>query len=335
MTHEFKQIVAIAYSKRHQKHVLATVVALDGSSYRKPGVQMLLSEDGSMTGALSGGCVEKEVLFQAKTVFETDLPKIFSYDGSFRLGCKGILYILLEPFSLTESTYELIQEEFSTRNPILMHSYYEKEFIQNPNFGSLLKLTNSSILTFRTDFVPDQNLSHFSQTLVPIPQLILFGVEHDAVALCKAASLLGWEVLLVASPANPKVLSHFSGAKQLSYLNPEMPFDFTIDSHTAVVLMSHNYSRDLRFLLRLENSKAFYVGILGSAQRREQLLHDVMEHHPEVFLDFMESIYSPAGINIGAVSPQEIAISILSEIIAIRHNKDVPSLRHQQGSIHQ
>ncbi len=83
---------------RVNKAVLASVVALEGSSYRRPGVRMLLLEDGHMTGAVSGGCVEKEIFRQSESVFRTGIPKMMTYDGRYRLGCEGILYILLEPF---------------------------------------------------------------------------------------------------------------------------------------------------------------------------------------------------------------------------------------------
>lgn len=334
MTHEFKQLVEVAYQNPHLKHVLATVVALDGSSYRKPGVQMLLSSDGTVTGAVSGGCVEKEVQLQAESVFESQISKVMTYDGSYRLGCKGVLYILLEPFSVTKSRYELVQEAFKERNSLLMTSYFAKEYSISPRFGSILKLTNKQVLSFRDDFVIDETIAHFSQTFSALSQLVIVGAEHDAVALCKASSQLGWEVRIIASPRDPKGIEFFTGATQISYLDPQMPIDFKIDSHTAVVLMNHNYARDFHFLLTLQKQNPFYIGILGSAQRREQILHDLFEYNSDLALEFIDAVYSPAGINIGAITPQEIAISILSEIIAVKHNKEVPSLRFRMGSIH-
>ena len=103
MTHEFKQIVeaTLLNQTSNIKSVLATVVDLDGSSYRHPGVRMLLSSNGDMVGAVSGGCVEKEVLQRAQSVFKTGKSKIMTYDGRYRLGCEGVLYILLEPFEVS------------------------------------------------------------------------------------------------------------------------------------------------------------------------------------------------------------------------------------------
>ena len=105
MTHEFKNIVNafVEGKKNGLKSVLVTVVDLDGSSYRKPGVRMLVLENDKMIGAMSGGCVEKEILRQAKSVFETGKAKVFTYDGRFRLGCEGVIYILLETFNPDEA----------------------------------------------------------------------------------------------------------------------------------------------------------------------------------------------------------------------------------------
>ncbi|MFC5683251.1 XdhC family protein [Flavobacterium sp. MAHUQ-51] len=334
MTHEFKLLVEVAYGNQHIKHVLATVVNLDGSSYRKPGVQMLISEDGAIAGAVSGGCVEKEVQFQALRVFETQVPKVITYDGSFRLGCKGTLYILIEPFSISDVTYKLIQKELKARKTLEITSFFEKEYTESGCFGSVLKISSNQELTFREKYIPNKNLSQFKQVLTAISQLVIFGAEHDAVALSNMAVQMGWEVRIVTSPRDSRGIEIFLGANQISYLDPEMPFDFIIDEQTAVVLMNHNYARDLHFLLNLQKQNAFYIGILGSAQRREKLMHDLIEYNSELVLNFMETIYSPAGINIGAITPQEIAISIISEILAIKNKKEVPSLRHLMGQIH-
>ncbi|MGY8911333.1 MAG: XdhC family protein [Flavobacteriales bacterium] len=102
MMYEFKEIInqAVINQQKGLKNVLASVVYLEGSSYRKPGVRMLISEDLNSVGAVSGGCVEKEIIHRANTVFKDNQPKIITYDGRYRLGCEGILYILIEPFSI-------------------------------------------------------------------------------------------------------------------------------------------------------------------------------------------------------------------------------------------
>ena len=112
MTHEFKDIVTayLMATEKGLKTVLASVVDLDGSSYRKPGVRMLLLENGDMIGAVSGGCVEKDIARKAVSVFEDGKSKMMIYDGRFRLGCEGILYILLETFKPNDSFVSAFSE---------------------------------------------------------------------------------------------------------------------------------------------------------------------------------------------------------------------------------
>ena len=114
MIHELKKIILQAKVNQDKglKNALVTVVDLDGSSYRKPGVRMLISEDSKMIGAISGGCVEKEILVRCKSVFDKNEPKIISYDGRYRLGCEGILYILIEPFFISSEFMKIFLTQF-------------------------------------------------------------------------------------------------------------------------------------------------------------------------------------------------------------------------------
>ena len=115
MTHEFKNIVKEAITAKTEglQSVLASVVALDGSSYRRPGVRMLILENGKMIGAVSGGCVEKEILLQSETVFKTGESKIMTYDGRYRLGCEGVLYILIESFNPSIESNSAVSSKLS------------------------------------------------------------------------------------------------------------------------------------------------------------------------------------------------------------------------------
>lgn len=331
MTHEFKEILEAAFTNKHLKHTLATVVALDGSSYRKPGVRMLISENGIMTGAVSGGCVEKEVLHQAGSVFRTQVPKVISYDGNYRLGCNGVLYILIEPFEVSDGDYLLIQEELKARRSFSMTSYFEKEEEENRYFGSIFRLKSSETIFFRQDFALNENIAQFRQNFSAISQLVIIGTEHDAVSLSNAAVQLGWEVSIIGSPRDPKSKANFPGVTEIFHLDPEAIGSLAFDQHTAIVLMNHNYARDLHFLLELDKTAAFYIGVLGSFKRKEKLLNDLLEKDIGLDTDFIDRIFSPAGINIGAVTPQEIAISILGEIIAIKKDREIPSLRNWVG----
>ncbi|WP_431165668.1 XdhC family protein [Tenacibaculum halocynthiae] len=337
MTHEFKEIIQQAFLNQQKgiQNVLATVVALDGSSYRKPGVQMLLSSDGKITGAVSGGCVEKEVQRRAQTVFKTRTPKVIAYDGRYRLGCEGILYILLESINLTPEFLKEFSNSIEKRIPFSINAHYKKEDEIEGSFGSVIQFSNS-FFTFSNHFKPTINNKSlvFTQTMQPLFRLVIIGGEHDAVKLCKQAIVLGWEVEVITSIKDPKQLSDFPGAKSVIAQTPELVELTHINQHTAIVLMNHNFTYDLRYLIKLQETDPSYIGILGAAKRREKLFNELFELFPDVSDSFLDKIHTPAGLNIGAITPEEIALSIVAEILSVTRNKEVFSLKKTTGKIH-
>lgn len=334
MTHEFKTIIKEYGNAKvaHLKCVLATVVDLDGSSYRKPGVRMLIREDGVMIGAVSGGCVEKEVLFQAQSVFENKTTKLMTYDGRFRLGCEGILYILLEYFSPNETLVNTFNSVIEKRRSFKLCTSYKKEYGVLNNYGTHITL-NSKRYAFNENTTEHEDALHFDQTMQPCQRLLLIGGEHDAKQLAHFGIGMGWEVNVAVTPKENKTISDFPGIDALLNQEPE-DFDIDIiDNNTAVILMTHSYVKDLKYLIRLKNSHPMYLGILGPIKRREKLLSELLEHDMDIDLDFIENIHGPAGLNIGAETPQEIAISILSEILTVIRKTQPVKLRDKLSTI--
>lgn len=334
MTHELKRIIE-AYEIASQngiKSVLATVVALDGSSYRRPGVRMLLLENGKMVGAVSGGCVEKEVFRQAETVFKKGLAKVMTYDGRYRLGCEGILYILLEPLKLSPKAIKSFNTLMEDRETFTLKSHYRKEAVENEAFGSFL-LAGETCISLREGLKPNPELPIFEHEMKPCFKLVIIGAEHDAVQFCSFAAMMGWEVTVVVHPKEEKTPADFPGAKAL-IANDGDSLNLAIDDETAIIVMTHSFSKDLKYLLSLKNEKPAYLGVLGPVKRREKLFDGLLERHPDIEPDFLEMVYGPAGIDIGAETPQEIVISVLSEILAVVNDKKVNSLKGKLGKIH-
>ncbi|WP_276166812.1 XdhC family protein [Zobellia alginiliquefaciens] len=335
MTHELKNIVKAfqVANEKKQKTVLATVVALEGSSYRRPGVRMLIREDGKRVGAVSGGCVEKEIVRQAQTVFSNDVPKMMIYDGRYRLGCEGILYILIEPFIPNPAFLEAFDEILKNRAQFEIISSFTKQEGPHADLVSFLVFKGKKFAVR-----PDVGLSHerllFQQQMKPCFKLIIIGAEHDAVQLSSFASLAGWEVTIVAAAAEEKSINDFPGASLFLTEEPEMLSIDSIDNQTAIVLMTHSYVRDLKYLLAIKESRPVYLGLLGPAQRREKLLNEFMELYPEVSDAFFDVVHGPAGLDIGAETAQEIALAILSEILSVTRNKEPIMLKNKQGRIH-
>ena len=338
MIHELKEIIEQAKINQEQKikNVLVTVVDLEGSSYRKPGVRMLITEDGRMTGAVSGGCVEKEIVHRSASVFQKKEAKIMTYDGRYRLGCEGILYILIEPFTISDELYTCFSKAILERTIIKTESFFTKEDDARGNFGTCIHFHNSQSYCFYKHFNPkDPNLSHsFQQRLKPAFQLQIIGAEHDAVKLCQMASLLGWQVDVTTSIKDPKTKADFPGANTVIGSDPESIDFSSVNTNTGIVLMNHSYVQDLKYLLKLADHTPAYLGILGAAKRRDTLFSALFEYNPEISEAFLEGICTPAGLDIGAQTPEEIALSILAEIMATVHNKKPNSLKHTTGKIH-
>lgn len=337
MTHEFKKIVeeGIKAKSKGLKSVLASVVALDGSSYRRPGVRMLILENDVMIGAVSGGCVEKEILQQSQTVFNTGVSKIMTYDGRYRLGCEGILYILIEPFSPNETFVTAFSKCLKNRQAFQVLSYFEKKEAISTDMGSYVEINNTLFsLSNKINKEIENNLSVFKQDMPPCFKLLIIGAEHDAVQLCQYASLTGWEVAVVAGVSESKSIKDFHGAHLFCATTPEALDISLVDSQTAVVLMTHNFAYDLRYMVALKDTNPNYIGLLGSSKRRNDLLSQFLEYCPDVTNEFLEKVHGPAGLNIGSETPQEIAISIISEILAFTRKQNPIFLTEKSGRIH-
>ncbi|MFY9241649.1 MAG: XdhC family protein [Polaribacter sp.] len=337
MIHELKEIIhqAVINQKKGLKNVLASVVYLEGSSYRKPGVRMLISEDLNSVGAVSGGCVEKEIIQRAKTVFKDDKPKVITYDGRYRLGCEGILYILIEPFFISDNFLEAFLNSSKRREAIKIDAYFIKEDEAFGDFGSIITFENLSQFTFSNSFNPKvENVELFTQILKPSFKLIIIGGEHDAVKLCNIAANLGWEIDVITSAKDSKVLKDFPGANSVVGDSPETIQFKDITENCAIVIMNHSYVQDLKYVVKLSEYAPKYIGILGAPKRRERLFNELFDFAPETTEAFLDCIYTPAGLHIGAKTPEEIAVSILAEILSVMNKKEPFSLRKINGKIH-
>ncbi|MCG6188847.1 XdhC family protein [Maribellus maritimus] len=323
------------WEKSRKKAVLVSVVALEGTSYRKPGVRMLISEDGEYAGAVSGGCVEKEIERQAKTVFQTGTAKIMTYDGRLRIGCEGVIHILIEPVFLSDELWLDFGSVLEAREDFKMDTWFYQKVGEYENIGTLMTLKGKTYV-LNPSFTPDQITDQecFSQTFEPLFQLYIFGAEHDALQLSQVAKLLGWNVTIVASAEESKSCDYFPGASALITPAYDEISRLRIDEQTAVMLMTHSFNKDVQYLLALKNIQAAYIGMLGAKKRRERVFNMLLEIDSEIPFDFLDQIHGPAGISIGAESASEIAVSILAEILGVIRKQNPVSLREKTGSIH-
>lgn len=317
MTHEFLKIID-SYKKavkRNAQTVLATIVYTEGSSYRKQGTRMLIDQYDNTTGALSGGCVEQEVIRQSRSVFTSGCSKVFKYDGRYRLGCEGNIYILIELFNPNKELIGFIENSIEQRKPFHLLSSFTTDEISHPSFGTSFEFNGSTF--YHANYNADSNNQLFTQVIEPLNRLCIFGIEHDAEKLSQLAFFLGWEVIIIGSEFSAVNESYFPFAKSVLTMRPEDLDQNLFCSNTAIMVMSHNYSKDLRFLLNIISSKVRYIGLLGPVHRREKLLNAVLETDLNFDDVLFDKIHGPAGLTIGSKTPEEIALSIMAEITSI------------------
>ena len=334
MTHELYQLLKayLSYYEQGQKVVLVTLVSLNGSSYRKPGVRMMITQSGQMIGAVSGGCVEKEIKLQAQEVFQTHQPKMMTYDGRYRLGCEGILHLLIEPMTLSPTDTQAIIEHLENRGSLSISTHYQPDIGLQPESGSLIQVGDDVYPMYPQ--IQPEGKAVFVQNLPALFELFIFGAEHDSVALSELAAKLGWRVTIVAPADEQKSIEHFTGAINLLTPLYDQVADLPITNDTAVVLMTHSISKDVQYLCALNSKRPTYLGLLGPAQRREQLITQLLEFRPETHEAFIDLLRGPAGINIGALSAHEIAVSIIGEILAVTRSSELIALKDKTGAIH-
>jgi xanthine/CO dehydrogenase XdhC/CoxF family maturation factor len=258
-----------------------------------------------------------------------------SYDGRYRVGCDGLIYILLEPFFVSNDIIESFISVLKERQSFRTETIYNHSLGEHEGIGTSLILKGKTFSinpAFHHEKVTEQKC--FSQTFPPAFQLHIFGAEHDAVHLCRAANLLGWEVTIVASPDEGKSVDYFPGATKL--ITPDFNNLDTsgYDGQTAIILMTHSFNKDVQYLIALRNIKPAYIGLLGPKSRRDRVLSKFLDYCPDASEEFLDQVHGPVGINIGAENAPEVAVSVVAEILSTIRNQQPLPLKDKAGSIH-
>lgn len=343
-----------------EKAILATVVALEGSGYRRPGARMLIDGNGFSIGTVSGGCLEADVLERAKKVLETGEPAIITYDTrqdensvfGLGMGCRGVIHILLEAVTKDSRFFSFAAEQLKMRNPFVVATtietadprfklgsriFYGASGIDASDFKGEIdeSLTAAVSRAFTARKSAQENLAFgevFVEYVAPPVSLLLFGAGFDALPLAAFAKELGWKVTIIDHRAAWASRERFPGADEIIAARAEeLDAKLFEDENSVAVLMTHNYDRDKDLLPLLLKSKAVYVGALGPKKRAERLLEEIGETFSE---EELKRLHAPIGLDIGAETPEEIALSIVAEIRSVLANRSGGFLRERQGSIY-
>ena len=349
------------------KVALAMVARVEGSSYRRIGARMLVLDNGTYLGGISGGCLEGDALRRAQKAIAANKPSIVTYDTTQEdhhqigvgLGCNGIIDVLFTPLNVTDpyNSVKLLADRVQSRQVQLLatitqcSAYPEllgstlpfeskAQWLQNFFIPAIaesvlsdgLKCLNSrKTQTLCYKLPPNDNVQICLEILVPATQLMLFGHNNDLYPMVLIGKALGWDLTIMANPLKIENKLFATGVK---ILPPSETEQATIDEYTAVVLMAHDYKTDFKNFQRVLRSSARYIGMLGPQKRAQKMFDQLKAEGTPVSQQDMERIYAPVGLDIGAVSPEEIALSITAEIRACFAGRLGMSLRHRDGAIH-
>lgn len=357
-----------------KKAALATVVKVQGSSYRRPGARMLMTDDGRWTGAISGGCLEGDALRKARQAILRNQPSVITYDTmdddnarrlGVGLGCNGIIDVLIEPMDYLTGQMDLMQvfkNFLSDRKRVAMATIFNVEENMQEGIGQRLvmdsrggEVSNFNIKGLadlvRPDMqdallqgesgikaytVPGGRVEVSLEILHPSIELIIFGGGYDAAPVVRLGSELGWQVTVTDDCIAHTGSKRFPGACQVLHAPREGVVEqLNISPYTYTVLMSHNYAYDIAVLPSLLKTDIQYIGILGPRKRYHKMLEELARGGRPLSESQQARIYSPVGLDLGAETPDEIALSIVSEIQMVHTRRKGGALRKKKGHIHE
>lgn len=353
-----------------KKMALATVVHVEGSSYRRPGARMLVTEDGQLTGAISGGCLEGDALRKALLAISQQTNKLVTYDTmddedakfGVQLGCNGVVHILFEPIDTNSESHPitLLEKTVSQRinsvivtlfsigsrglqpgTGLLVQKQYEECISENFNadFDVTLpearSVLDSHVSSFKHGLGP-QKLTAFIEFHTPPVSLVVVGAGNDAIPLVSMASLLGWDITVADGRSNQVTKDRFPAARKLLLTkSAELVAQIPCDHQTVFVLMTHNYNYDLDVLrFFLQQTQSPYIGSLGPKKKLEKMFAELSASGMEITESQKSRIFGPVGLDIGAETSEEIALSVLAEIKAALNKKPGTFLRDKLDVIH-
>ncbi|UTW45091.1 XdhC family protein [bacterium SCSIO 12696] len=325
MANRLNQILTIwSESKDSLQWVLATIVATDGSSYRKAGAMMLINSLGKYHGLLSGGCLESDIMRQARRCWETGYSRIIEYDmreetdvsWQLGIGCGGMVRILLQPVSADNNYLELmeLQRHSQQRQPCI----YRQKIFQGFPESAVLQPVDAPQLANRKVLL-DADSSMLYQQVRPTPHLAVFGGGVDATPVVELAATLGWHISLFDPRAGYARAAYFPGAQQVihqSYL--ELSGHGAVADIDAAVVMHHNVELDAQAIQLLQQSPVKYLGLLGPAHRTERVLQAAGLSKNDLKLP----LANPVGLRLGGELPESIALAMVAEIHAVLEGTD-------------
>jgi len=332
---ELRAIVAHLNASPEAHAVLATLVSAAGSSYRRPGARLLLCADGRRIGSISGGCLEEDVLAHAQRVAETGVAEVIRYDTTSEndlvwgvgLGCHGIVHVLVERLPRCPEWANTLAANWETRQPTNLAVTWGRASPQD--LGTRL----------RPEEMP-QNAQQISDVFVecihPPTRLLIFGAGDDAQPLHRVGNELGWDVVVADPRSTYATPARFPAAQRvISGPAEDLVARAKPDANSVAVVMTHHYVHDVPILRALLPLNLRYVGLLGPKKRGVKILRDIATAGTDFPEQHQARLRSPIGLDIGAETPEEVAASIVAEILAVLSGRAGGALKNRDRPIHE
>jgi xanthine dehydrogenase accessory factor len=341
---------------RGESGVLATVVRIHGSTYRRAGARLLLTSGGKRSGAVSGGCLEADLVKKAWWLTEGGKVALRRYDTSsdgeiaqeFGLGCSGVIHVLLERLRYDAiSPLQAVAPLKEMRRPAALATIISvtgggplqagQRWLRLPDESTRTDLTGSDVCVFlaaeaalaveqsapriSTWQSDGQAAEFFVEPLLPGLRLLVMGAGDDAIPVARLARFMGYEVVVLDGRSHLARADRFPEAsKVLATTRIDPLAGVAVDQWTAAILMSHSYEQDLSALRMLASEPLLYMGMLGPRVRTEQLLGDTGILQGEV----NGNLHSPLGLD----------IAVIAEIQAVLNRRAGGRLREKVGPLH-
>lgn len=327
---EISQLLALLAGAAGMPAALATVVEVEGSSYRRPGARRLMLADGTVAGSVSGGCLEEDVAERGRRVLANGRPELAVYDTAAEndlvwgtgIGCQGKVYVFVEKIPAVRPAWiETLAANLRERRVTALSVAFDVSGAAGTQLAGAT--------------VASPGAAVFCETIAPPPALLVCGAGDDAQPLVRLAKELGWHVTVADSRSALATPARFPLADRLR-VQPLTDFarDLAADEPTLAVVMSHRYADDLGYLRALLPRDLPYVGQLGPRLRTDRLLRDLAGSGANYTAAQLTKLHAPVGLDLGGDAPEAVALAIVAEMQARLTGHPAGFLRDRPGPIH-
>lgn len=334
---------------------LATVVRIQGSAYRRPGAKMLIADDGAMAGSVSGGCLEADVREVALSVMRDGAPQLLHYDTGtddqtpfgLGLGCNGAVDIFVQPATAPDvletarrvvpllqgdaafAVSTIVRGAAGLGRSIVVANGKPAGSTGDADLDRMIAARASDLIGAGISQLDDVEAYHvFTDVQLPPPSLLVLGAGDDSRPLVACAADVGFCVTVVDHRSAYLTAEHYpSGTRLIEARSDSNLSDLPLGPRTYAVVKTHSLAHDREWVRRLLASQVAYIGVLGPSARIDEMMR-------ELGTEETDRVFGPVGLDLGADGPEQIAVSVVAELLALISGREPGHLREKEGAIH-